>query len=100
MRMKKTRPVEMIEFDEELQWLRIYAIYDKKGNKFDTPFLAHSDLFAKRRYMLMADEKGSPLSKWADEFELYLVAKFNIKTAKVVEEFDLVLEGASLTKNE
>ena len=91
MTTKKQHP-----FDDQLQWLRIYAIYDKKGARFDTPFFAHSDLFAKRRYLIMAEEEKSPLRMWPEEFEMYLVGRFNIKSATVIEQYELILEGSSI----
>jgi len=87
------------ELDEDLRWLSIYAIYDKKGESFDTPFFARNTLFAKRRYMLMAEENNSPLRMWPHDFELYKIARFNIKTSVVIEDNELVLEGGSIITN-
>lgn len=78
--------------------LAVYAIYDNKGERFDTPFFAISDLFAKRRYTLMMEEKGSPLGRWPDEFALYKLSDFDIETGKMLPEKKLVFEGKTLVK--
>lgn len=73
----------------------VYAIYDKKGERYDTPFFAISDLFAKRRFYLMADEKG-PLQMWPDDFRLEKVGTFNIIDGELVNRNGLVLEGLTV----
>ena len=86
--------------ENQSDWLEIYAIYDKKSEAYDTPFFAHNEIFAKRRYILMAEEDRSPLRMWPNDFELHRVGRFNIKTACVIEENQLVLEGASVHPSE
>lgn len=63
--------------------LKVYAIYDKKGKRFDTPFFAISDVMAKRRFLLMQDEEKSPLAKWPEDFQLYELAGFDVETGKI-----------------
>lgn len=77
--------------------LGIFAIYDKKSEKFDTPFFAFSELFAKRRFLLMMDEDG-PLKKWPEDFELKKVGEFNTNTGDVIEDQKLVIEAKSVVK--
>lgn len=77
-------------------WLSIYSIYDKKGERFDTPFFAHSNLFAKRRYLLMMEEDRSPLAMWPGDFELHLVGRYNVRTNVLIEEKEVILEGAAV----
>ena len=79
-------------------WLNIYSIYDIKGERFDTPFFAHSDLFAKRRYLLMMEEERSPLAMWQGDFELHLIGRYNVRTNVLIEEKELILEGASIVR--
>ena len=86
--------------EDGYKWLEIYAIYDKKSEKFDTPFFAHNDVFAKRRYLLMAEEERSPLSMWPEDFALFKVGRFNVDTAVVIEEHENVLEGAAAIRKE
>jgi len=79
--------------------LGIYAIFDKKSERYDTPFIAYSDLFAKRRFMLMLDEDG-PLRKWPDDFRLDKVGSFDVKTSNVKETKNMLLEAGAVIKKE
>jgi hypothetical protein len=63
----------------------LYAIYDKKGERFDIPFIVSNDLFAKRRFLMMKDNEESPLKRWPEDFDLVFVAAFNVLTAEVVD---------------
>lgn len=78
--------------------LGIYAIYDKKGKKYDTPFFAFSDLFAKRRYVLMSMEEKSPLQVWPEDFELARVGFFNPVTGDISEFHEVVADGKDIKK--
>lgn len=88
--------MKMKSKNREDSWLSIYSIYDKKGERFDTPFFAHSDLFAKRRYLLMMAEERSPLAMWPDDFELHLIGRYNVLSNTLIEEKMLVLEGSAV----
>ena len=79
--------------------LGIYSIFDKKSLRYDNPFFAMSDLFAKRRYMLMLDEKG-PLRNWPEDFELMRIGTFNIANGELKTDPKLILEGKSIVKKE
>ena len=88
--------MKMQKNERDDSWLSIYSIYDKKGERFDTPFFAHSDLFAKRRYLLMMEEDRSPLSMWPSDFELHLIGRYNVLNNTLIEEKSLVLEGSAV----
>ena len=79
--------------------LGIYAIFDKKSERYDTPFIAYSDLFAKRRFMLMLDEDG-PLKKWPEDFRLDKVGTFDVKTSNVNEMKTMLIEAGAVIKKE
>ena len=87
--MKKTDPND----------LGIFAIYDKKGEKYDTPFFAMSELFAKRRFHLMCDEPG-PLKKWSEDFVLERVGIFDVFEGTIVEDKKVILEAKTIVKPE
>lgn len=87
------------EIGRDDAWLGIYSIYDKKGERFDTPFFAHSDLFAKRRLLLLMEEERSPLRMWPNDFELHSVGRYNVLTNTLIEEKRLLLECASVVRN-
>lgn len=81
-----------------MEILGIYAIRDKKSERFDTPFFAVSDLFAKRRYLLMVDEEGSVLAKWTDEFELHKLGTISVLSGEIEIEKKVVMFGNEIKK--
>lgn len=79
----------------EIEQIGIYAIYDKKGKRYDTPFFAVNDLFARRRFYLMADEKG-PLKTWPEDFRLEKVGIFDIIEGELINDNGMVIEGLTV----
>lgn len=77
--------------------LEIYSIYDLKGEKYDVPFFAHSELFAKRRFLMMLKEEGI-LSEFINDFNLVKIGKFNIIDGTLEEKQKIVLEGKQIRK--
>ncbi len=76
--IEELREALKVQRQEELQ---IFAIWDKKSEKYDTPFFAYNDIFAKRRFLIMQSEKKSPLAMWPEDFELHRIGNFNITDA-------------------
>jgi len=74
----------------------LYGIFDKKSGYYDNPYFAVTDIYAKRRYLLMMEEKQSPLKLFKDEFELHKVGSFDIQTGKVEQFSEVLLEGKQL----
>jgi len=84
-----------------MEILGIYAIRDIKSERYDTPYFAISEIFAKRRFLLMVDEEPSVLSKWRNEFELHKLGDVNIITGKVIHvEIQVILSGNEIKKGE
>jgi len=80
-----------------MEKLGIYAIYDKKAERYDTPYFAISDLFAKRRYALMADEPKSVLTKWKDDFQLMRLGTVSTITGEIDNVCcEIILEGREI----
>lgn len=71
-----------------MEKINVYAIYDRKGKRFDTPYFAHSDLFARRRYELMSKE--GPLNEWPEDFELWSIGTFDVQKGNLTENIYLV----------
>lgn len=80
--------------------IAVYAIYDKKGKMYDTPFFAVSDLFAKRRYYIMAEEEKSVLKMWPEDFALYRLAGFDTESGKINDDKELIIDGKMIEKKE
>ena len=71
--------------------LKVYAIFDKKSQMYDTPFFAISDLFAKRRYLLMSEENG-PLKKWPEDFQLHRLGAFSQNNGELSQDTEIIFE--------
>ena len=82
-----------LEVKKEEVILNIYAIYDIKSEQYDTPFFAVSDLYAKRRFLIMSDEEKSPLYKWPEDFELHKVATFGLNMGFTTSDIKLIFKG-------
>lgn len=84
--------------DSEFELVQIYAIYDIKGEKYDVPFFAHSDLFAQRRFTLMSKEEGTILNEYLKDFNLVSLGNFNLITGEVFVKNEIILEGKQIIK--
>lgn len=80
----------------------LYAVYDKIGELYDTPFFARDDHFAKRRFIMLCHEKGSMLGDFSADFELHNVGVFNTANGKLVapEKAVIIIEGDQISKVE
>lgn len=66
-----------------METIKLYGIWDRKGERYDTPVFMLSDVFAKRWfYKLVVDGIGH-LENFKDDFELHYLADFNVLTGKV-----------------
>lgn len=77
-----------------------YAYFDKKSQKYDTPFYCMSDIFARRQFIMAINNNGSMLSTFKDDFQLYCVGKFNLETGVMDDSDRLVEEGKNIVKKE
>lgn len=79
-----------------MEQLGIYAIFDKKHERYDTPFFAVSDIFAERRFNMMINEQGTFMSIYKDEFVLEKVGTFNVISCEVESENKVIIEGKQI----
>ena len=81
----------------EFEYVKIFGLFDKKGKKFDIPFFAHNELFAKRKFIMMAKEE-SILKEFLHDFELAKIGEFNIVTGIITADYEIILEGNQIRK--
>ena len=81
---------------ENFDGLFVYAVYDKKANKYDIPFFAASDLFARRRFLLMANDQGTILNQFLKDFDLHLVGSFDVHSGICTNMEKTVVEGLQI----
>lgn len=80
-----------------METISIYGIYDLKGQRYDTPFFAYNDLFAKRRFIMLAEKEGSVMYRFNRDFELHNLGTFNVTTGEIVPEKNTVIQGSQIT---
>lgn len=83
-----------------MEELGIFAIFDKKSERYDTPFFAVSDIFAERRFNLMINEQGSFMNMYKDEFVLEKVGEFHIISGIVESVNKVIIEGKQINLKE
>jgi hypothetical protein len=78
--------------------LKIYSFYDKKSERYDTPFHCFEDLHAKRHFEITSMKEGSILNTFLTEFEMYQVGEFNVITGEIsaLDRPRLVMSGNQL----
>ena len=52
----------------------LYAVRDSKTGRYDIPFAAHNDLFAKRKFTMDITHEGTMIHDFAEDFELWHVS--------------------------
>lgn len=80
-----------------MEELGIYAIFDKKSERYDTPFFAVSDIFAERRFNLMINDQGTFINLYKDEFVLERVGTFNVISGSVEDMDKVIIEGKQIS---
>lgn len=85
-----------------MEKISVYAIYDKKANRYDTPFFAFNDLFAKRRFHMMAtnNTENNVLKEFLKDFDLCQVGTFDVLTGEINPQQVTILEGIQIQKEE
>lgn len=80
--------------------INLYAVYDKVGELYDTPFFARDDVFAKRRFIMMNDDEGTMLGDFGEDFELHRVGSFETYSGKLEVPVKpiVIIEGDQIVK--
>lgn len=79
-----------------MQKINMYSIFDKKSNRYDTPFFTFDEIGAKRHFIMITRDKKSMVSQFKDSFDLYHLGVFDIVTGEFKYEKELILEGKEI----
>lgn len=83
-----------------MQLLKMYAVYDKKGKRFDTPFFVLDQVFAERKFIMAIENNDSQFNRFKNDFELHFLGVFDVNTGEFVADFSeksvVVLEGLQI----
>jgi len=66
-----------------MKTLIMYAIFDNRAQRYDTPFFAFNDIMAERRFLMTVREKTSIFSHFTKDFDLVKLSSFDIETGKI-----------------
>lgn len=83
-----------------MEILNLYSVWDKEGKRYDTPFLAFSDLFAKRKFIMFANDENSIFTKFKNAFELHKIGSFNVITGDLSACNDIIITGLQIIEGE
>jgi len=63
-----------------------YSILDTKSKIYNNPYFLINDAVAVRQFGLIVNDKESLISKYPEDFRLYRVGKFDMRTGKIITE--------------
>lgn len=72
------------------------AVLDKKAKEFQAPFAQPNKAVACRSFMQAVNEDKSVLNKFAEDYALYMIGKFNVEKGTLKQENELLLEAANV----
>jgi len=79
-----------------MEKIKLYAIYDLKAERFDTPFFAMSDLFAERRFHIMIQENKSMFKLFKNDFVLKKIGEFELESGYLSLDLKTIIEGIQI----
>lgn len=72
-------------------------MYDKKSERYDTPFFSIDDVNAKRKFVMAIHDKKTLISQFKDDFELVKLGSFNVIQGQLVtDEKKSIIEGKNI----
>lgn len=75
--------------------IQMYSVFDKKSDRWDTPFFAFDNIAAKRHFIMMIRKEGSMINQFSTDFDLYHLGSFDVENAEVllVDRLTILLSG-------
>ena len=80
--------------------INCYAMYDRKGERYDTPFYCRDDLSAKRHFIMVQRNPETLPYQFPDDFDLYRIGGFDYVSGISIEGLTLIMEGKQVAKEE
>lgn len=81
------------ELENDSSKIGMYAFYDLKAKRFDTPFFCQNDMFAGRHYRMVVDSKDTMLNKFSDDFDVYRLGFIDYNTGLYIQKQELIIVG-------
>lgn len=64
--------------------LLMCSFYDKKSERFDTPFFTQGELMARRHFIMSIQKEGSLMQSFKDDMELHKLGEFCYNTGEIM----------------
>lgn len=74
--------------------MRLFAIYDRKAEGHKPPFAVNSIGEAERAFMDACNTEGTDLQKHPEDYQLWMVAKFDVFSGLITAERTHIANGA------
>lgn len=58
--------------------IKMYSFYDKKSDRYDTPFFTFDEVGAKRHFIMSIQKKGTLMNTFKDDYNLVYITDFCI----------------------
>jgi hypothetical protein len=82
-----------------MEKLKMFAMYDLKAERYDTPFFSLNNVHAERRFVTACQDPSTMIYRFKNDFQLHYLGVFDILdgTFKIDVEEDLItLEGKDI----
>lgn len=76
--------------------LGLYSVYDKKADRYDTPFFAQTDLMAERKFFVNCQNDGSIMATFKNDFLLCRIGYFEMENGDFESDSKTIVEGAQI----
>jgi len=82
--------------------IKMYSFYDKKAERFDTPFFVFDQVGAERHFIMSFQKVGTLMNTFKDDYELHYIGDFTIENASFekTKGSTLVLAGKEVSLNQ
>ena len=71
----------------------MYSFYDKKAERYDTPFFCADDMFAMRHYKMVSEKDGSMIATFKEDFDVHRLGFVNVVTGTYTEKKETIVDG-------
>lgn len=86
------------DYENDSETIGMYAFYDLKSKRYDTPFFAQSDLFAGRHYKMVVEKPGTMINQFRDDFDLHRIGFYDLEDGTIVEFRECIITGKLANK--
>jgi len=81
------------ELQNDSNSIGMYAFFDLKSHRLDTPFFCQNDMFAGRHYKMAVDQPNSMLNKFKEDFEVHRLGFINLINEEYTPKWEVIIEG-------